>query len=59
VRRAVLVRIKATVKEVEGLSLTGGSPGFVERPAETLDLARPLDYDEAAEKAWGLAAELK
>jgi HPt (histidine-containing phosphotransfer) domain-containing protein len=51
-------RIKAAVKELAALSLSGAAPDFEAALAETLNLARSLDYDEAAEKARELAAQL-
>jgi signal transduction histidine kinase/DNA-binding response OmpR family regulator len=44
-------RIKAAVKDLAGLRLSNAAPGFEAALAETLNLARSMDYDEAAEKA--------
>jgi signal transduction histidine kinase/DNA-binding response OmpR family regulator/HPt (histidine-containing phosphotransfer) domain-containing protein len=52
-------RIKAAVKELEDLRLSGGPPGFAEDLALILDLARTLDYDDAAEKAREASLRLK
>jgi CheY-like chemotaxis protein/HPt (histidine-containing phosphotransfer) domain-containing protein len=51
-------RINAAVKELSTLGLSGAAPDFESALAETLDLARSLDYDEAAEAARKLAAQL-
>ncbi|MDR0597482.1 MAG: response regulator [Treponema sp.] len=54
-----LTRIKAAAGELETLRLEGAPPEFAAALKEVLDLARSLDYDEAAEKARELAARLK
>jgi CheY-like chemotaxis protein len=51
-------RIKEALKELAALSLSGAAPDFEAALAETLNLARSLDYDEAAEKARKLVAQL-
>ncbi|MDR2743001.1 MAG: response regulator [Treponema sp.] len=52
-------RIKTVVKELAGLRLAGGSLDFDTALAESLNLARSLDYDEAAEKARKMAVRLE
>jgi signal transduction histidine kinase/DNA-binding response OmpR family regulator/HPt (histidine-containing phosphotransfer) domain-containing protein len=52
-------RIRTTVKELECLRLAGAAPDFDGALAESLSLARSLDYDEAAERARGMLALLK
>ncbi|MDR2747351.1 MAG: response regulator [Treponema sp.] len=51
-------RIRAVAEGLARLALAGGSPGFAADMAEMLDLARSLDYDEAAEKAGTLLSFL-
>jgi signal transduction histidine kinase/CheY-like chemotaxis protein/HPt (histidine-containing phosphotransfer) domain-containing protein len=55
-------RIRAALKALEGLSLAAGGSaaqsGFETVFTEALDLARSLDYDEAAEKARGMLVQL-
>jgi CheY-like chemotaxis protein/HPt (histidine-containing phosphotransfer) domain-containing protein len=51
-------RIKAAVKELAALSLAGAAPDFEAALAETLNLARSMDYDEAAEKARAIVVQL-
>jgi CheY-like chemotaxis protein/HPt (histidine-containing phosphotransfer) domain-containing protein len=51
--------IKAVVKELESLRLSGASPAFEAALAETLALANSRDYDEAMEKARELLSQLK
>jgi CheY-like chemotaxis protein/HPt (histidine-containing phosphotransfer) domain-containing protein len=51
-------RINAAVKELSALRLLGAAPDFESALAETLNMARSLDYDEAAEAARKLAAQL-
>jgi HPt (histidine-containing phosphotransfer) domain-containing protein len=48
-------RIKAAIKELDGLCLASASPEFEAALEEVLCLARSLDYDEAAQKARGLS----
>jgi CheY-like chemotaxis protein len=45
------LRIKAAIKVLDGVCLAGASPEFEAALEEVLDLARSLDYDEAAQKA--------
>jgi hypothetical protein len=56
-------RIRAVVKELEGLCLAAGgtaaSPGFDAALAGILELVRSLDYDEATEKARELCGRLE
>jgi signal transduction histidine kinase/CheY-like chemotaxis protein/HPt (histidine-containing phosphotransfer) domain-containing protein len=52
-------RIKAAAKALETARLAVSPPGFEAALAEALDLARSQDYDEAAEKAYGMAAQLR
>jgi hypothetical protein len=52
-------RIKAAVKELEGMRLAGASSDFERALAEVLNLARSLDYDEAAGKARETVVQLE
>ena len=52
-------RIKAAAKDLETVRPAGAPPEFAAALKEALDLARSLDYDEAAEKAREIAAQLK
>jgi signal transduction histidine kinase/DNA-binding response OmpR family regulator/HPt (histidine-containing phosphotransfer) domain-containing protein len=52
-------RIGALVKDMEGLRLAGGSPGFAEDMAAVLEFTRSLDYEEAGKKAREMAAVLE
>ncbi|MFP3091322.1 ATP-binding protein [Treponema sp. TIM-1] len=52
-------RIRALVKELECLRLADTAPDFEAALAQALDLARFLDYDEAAEKARELCAAME
>jgi signal transduction histidine kinase/DNA-binding NarL/FixJ family response regulator/HPt (histidine-containing phosphotransfer) domain-containing protein len=53
-----VARIKAAIQELESLHLAGAPPEFEKHLAELLDLARSLDYDEAAEKIRGMLVQL-
>jgi CheY-like chemotaxis protein len=52
-------RIKAAAKDLETVSLAGAPPDFASALTAALDLARSLDYDEAAEKAREIEVLLK
>jgi hypothetical protein len=52
-------RVKAAAKELETLRLADAPPDFASALTEALDLARSLDYDEAAEKAREIEVLLK
>jgi CheY-like chemotaxis protein len=52
-------RIKAAARELETARPAGASPDFAAALREALDLALSLDYDEAAEKARELEADLR
>jgi signal transduction histidine kinase/HPt (histidine-containing phosphotransfer) domain-containing protein len=52
-------RIRAAAKDLEAARLAGSPPGFGAALAEALDLARSQDYEEAAEKAQGMAVQLQ
>jgi PAS domain S-box-containing protein len=56
-------RVKTAADEVEGFSVTGLPAGpaadLASAVAEAADLARSMDYDEAAEKARAIAEKIK
>jgi CheY-like chemotaxis protein/HPt (histidine-containing phosphotransfer) domain-containing protein len=52
-------RVKAAAKDLETVRLAGAPPDFASALMEALDLARSLDYDEAAEKAREIEVLLK
>jgi CheY-like chemotaxis protein/HPt (histidine-containing phosphotransfer) domain-containing protein len=51
-------RVGAALKGLAGLRLSGATPVFEAALEETLNLARSLDYDEAAEKAREIVDQL-